>query len=43
MIHNLNFRRAMPDTCHAKDEFAELLNDKGCNWNFQNRVYVMFG
>jgi len=23
---------------HVQDEFAELFNDKVCNWKFQNRV-----
>jgi len=39
IIHNRNFRW---HTCYQY-ELAELLNDKICNWNFQNRVFVIFG
>jgi len=40
IIHIWNFRR--PHPCHTQDEFAELLDDKNCSWNSQNRVYVIF-
>jgi len=42
-IHNRNFRRA--HTCHAQDEFAELINDKRLQLEFskQSLAYVIFG
>jgi len=35
----------MPHTCHAQDEFTELLNDKGLQLEFskQSTAYVIFG
>ena len=39
-IHNWNFRRA--HTCHAQEEFAELLNDKNLQLEFSKQSLCHF-
>jgi len=40
MIHNWNFNR--PHTCHGKDEFEQLLNDKSLQLEFPKQSLCHF-